>query len=81
MAYRGLPGSEKICPEGAKEGLTTYWLYRGKEVLTGVRLPEGTSREKVIGKAVRNHRMVSLHHEGYTPFEFEQALLRAEVRR
>jgi hypothetical protein len=57
-----------------------YWLYDGGEVLTAVNAPLGTTRMEAIARAVDSHRRVPLHHDGFTPDEWERRLQNAEVR-
>ena len=58
----------------------TFWLYFGTRVLTGVRMPEGSSYDAVRRHAIENEQSVPIgHRAGETPFDFRAKLARARV--
>jgi hypothetical protein len=57
----------------------TYWLYRGNELLTAIRLPEGATDKQVIDEAIRQHNVCPLQPTGFAPFEWEERLQQATV--
>lgn len=42
--------------------MRTYWLYRGDEVLTAVRAPEGSDDNHVRYLAAASHQRIPLSH-------------------